>query len=102
MKQMFTISSEEENPFYTPRQEDFNISHLVTAFRETEEHWATRFMHAYGEHKLIKGGFTEENIDISKRGFIAIEDLVRYINYEMDSFFRNRDVYLIYHRLKKN
>jgi len=59
-------------------------------------------MHAYGEHKLIKGGFTEENIDISKRGFIAIEDLVRYINYEMDSFFRNRDVYLIYHRLKKN
>jgi hypothetical protein len=77
------------------------VKHLVAAFRETEEHWAACFLHKYVEGKLVKGGFTEENIDISKRGFIAIEDLVRYINYEMDSFFRNRDVYLIYTRFKK-
>ena len=34
-----------------------------------------------------------------RASMIVLEDLVRFINMEKDSFYRNRDLYLIYKRL---
>jgi len=39
-------------------------------------------------------------VDISNRGYISIEDLVRYLNCEVGTFYRNRDLFLIYLRFK--
>jgi hypothetical protein len=39
-------------------------------------------------------------IDIGRKGFVAVQDLVRLITMEMDVQCRNRDVYLIYQRLQ--
>ena len=38
-------------------------------------------------------------MDIDKKGFISVEDLVRFINVESDTYYRNRDLVLIYKRL---
>ena len=42
-----------------------------------------------------------EMIDINKKGYIVIEDLVRYINIESDEYYRNRDIYLIFKRFRE-
>jgi hypothetical protein len=35
------------------------------------------------------------------RGYIQIEDLVRVINMEEGTFYRNRDLYLVFQRMMK-
>lgn len=37
-------------------------------------------------------------IDINRKGYIVVEDIVRYINIESDEYYRNRDIYLIFKR----
>ena len=41
-----------------------------------------------------------KGMDIDRKGWISVEDLVRYINVESDQYYRNRDLILIYHRLE--
>jgi hypothetical protein len=38
---------------------------------------------------------------MDSKGYISIEDLVRIINMEQGTFFRNRDLYLIFQRLNR-
>lgn len=45
--------------------------------------------------------FVASKIDMEKKGYIELEDLVRFLNIESGIFFRNRDVFLIFRRLSK-
>lgn len=38
-------------------------------------------------------------MDIDRKGYVSVEDLVRFVNVESDQYFRNRDLVLIYKRL---
>lgn len=40
-----------------------------------------------------------DRLDMEGTGSVAIEDIVRLINMEEETFFRNRDLYLIYQRM---
>ena len=35
------------------------------------------------------------------KGYITVEDLVRIINMEQETFYRNRDLYLIFQRMTR-
>jgi hypothetical protein len=67
---------------------------------KTEEHWYSKIVHQYGRDNLEVNGLKEHMIDIGRKGFVAVQDLVRLITMEMDVQCRNRDVYLIYQRLQ--
>lgn len=41
-------------------------------------------------------------LDLELKGFLQIEDVVRYLNIETGKFYRNRDLVLIFKRLTKN
>ena len=43
-----------------------------------------------------------EKLDMDGKGFITVEDIVRIINMEEGTFFRNRDLYLVFQRLNRN
>jgi hypothetical protein len=43
-------------------------------------------------------GFVHEKLDLEKKGFINLEDFVRFLNFESGNFYRNRDLVLIFKR----
>lgn len=54
----------------------------------------------FDRSNLETAGFRSRNIDTTQKGYLNIEDLVRFLNVEMDVHYRTRDLYLIYLRLK--
>lgn len=40
-----------------------------------------------------------EKLDLERKGYFILEDLVRFLNMETGTFFRNRDLYLVFRRL---
>jgi hypothetical protein len=36
---------------------------------------------------------------LEKKGYVELEDLVRFLNMETGTFYRNRDIYLIFSRV---
>ncbi len=40
-------------------------------------------------------------LDLDKKGYILIEDLVRFLNIESGTFLRNRDLSIIFRRINK-
>lgn len=50
---------------------------------------------------LSKEGFKAEVLDLELKGYLQIEDIVRYLNIETGKFYRNRDLSLIFKRISK-
>jgi len=46
-------------------------------------------------------GFSEREIDLKKKGHINLGDLVRFLNLESGTFYRNRDLSLVFIRIAK-
>lgn len=51
--------------------------------------------------KLKADGFSIEDMDLNKKGYLNIEDLVCFINLYSGNFYRNREVSTTYRRLGK-
>ena len=43
--------------------------------------------------------FVGESLDLEKKGYIVLEDIVRFLNMETGTFYRNRDIFLIFRRI---
>lgn len=43
--------------------------------------------------------FASESLDLEKKGYIVLEDIVRFLNMETGTFYRNRDIFLIFRRI---
>jgi hypothetical protein len=56
----------------------------------------------FNRSQLKAEGFTLEKFDLEKKGYINMEDLVRFLNFESGNFYRNRDLVLIFKRLLNN
>jgi hypothetical protein len=70
---------------------------LVEAYIESETHW-NRICRSGSFSKLIQNNWIME-IDTDKKGYANLADLVRFINFSTQSFFKNRDLALIFKRL---
>ena len=94
------MAPEEQNSFYRPQPKDYSYSQLVQAYIEAEMNWRKSILHNYEFIKHHETNFREENVDLRRRGYISPEDLLRFFNAELDTFYRNKDIYLIYQRFK--
>jgi hypothetical protein len=50
----------------------------------------------FEREKLQAEGFVARRVDYGEKGYLEIEDLVRFVNWELDSQIRNRDMFLIF------
>lgn len=48
---------------------------------------------------LLNDDFNAVMLDLEKKGYIVLEDIVRFLNMETGTFYRNRDIYLIFRRI---
>jgi hypothetical protein len=48
---------------------------------------------------LLNDEFNAVMLDLEKKGYIVLEDIVRFLNMETGTFYRNRDIYLIFRRI---
>jgi hypothetical protein len=95
-REIFTMSQEEDNPFHTAKDLSGSYSQLVNNFLSSEKFWIENLQHRYSKPEIES---TIRGIDADKKGAILIEDMVRFINFESDQYYRNRDLSLIYRRL---
>jgi hypothetical protein len=56
--------------------------------------------HSWSLWELRESKFTAENLDQARKGGITLEDLTFYLNTELDGNYRNRDLMLIFNRLR--
>lgn len=68
------------------------MKYLVETFLKAEEHWSSEICNSFDYKLLKKQGFLEENIAWNKKDYISLEDLTRYANLELKSFFHNREL----------
>jgi Ca2+-binding EF-hand superfamily protein len=61
-----------------------------------EKFWAENLQHKYSRLELESSIY---RIDIGNKGRIEVGDIVRFINFESDQYYRNRDLSLIFKRL---
>jgi hypothetical protein len=38
-------------------------------------------------------------LDLEKKGYVVLEDIVRFLNMETGTFYRNRDLFLIFRKI---
>lgn len=43
--------------------------------------------------------FKQDRVDLERKGYLTVEDFVRFLNIETGTFYRNRDLILIFRRL---
>lgn len=63
---------------------------------DSESHWIDKIQKNFEAVEIE--GFVKA-MDIDRKGYVSVEDLVRFVNVESDQYFRNRDLVLIYKRL---
>ena len=49
--------------------------------------------------QLTSCGFSAKNLDIERKGFIEADDLTRFINMELNKYYRKRDLWLVWERI---
>lgn len=45
--------------------------------------------------------FTMNTLDLEKKGYVVLEDIVRFLNMETGTFYRNRDLFLIFKKISE-
>ncbi len=69
-QEIFSLSEDEENPFYTARDCDFTIASLVEAFLECESHWFEHVIKKFEREKLQAEGFVARRVDYGEKGYL--------------------------------
>lgn len=74
------MTEAENNPFYSIREGDSSIEEVVSAYLKSYKHW-TNFIHKkFDRRKLGEKKFCLSSLDLDKKGYIMLEDLVRFMN----------------------
>lgn len=78
------------------------ISDIETAaksFANSEKHWTKSIYRKFSRAALLDDDFRSDKLDLDKKGYLVLEDFVRFLNMETGTFFRNRDIFCIFKRL---
>ena len=95
----FTVQECENNPFFSGNSFEGSLEGLADAYLEATAHWESVIRGKFERSSLLEAGFSAGRMDLEKKGFIELADVVRFLNIESGSFYRNRDIYLIFQRL---
>lgn len=53
---------------------------MVAAYTESTSHWESKVKGQFERGSLLGGGFTQGKMDLERKGFVELEDLVRLLN----------------------
>ena len=109
-EEIFKATIEEHNPFFASRclkesqtnnfQQKEKLKKFVDAYVESQTHWRNQIFQQFDRNVLSLQKFDiKDTLDMEKKGWISIGDLVRFINIGTGQFFRTRDFQLVYKRL---
>lgn len=98
-KAEFEVSEEEDNPFYSVRESEESYQCLVNRWLKSEKYWQENILGQFNLREFQVEKFTEDKVDLEKKGYFVVEDLVRFLNMETGTFYRNRDLILVFRRL---
>jgi len=100
IEEEFSLAEDENDPFFSFREEGHNFKTLVTDYVESKCYWEKTILHHWDNAELLKDEQLTHQLDYDHKGFICIEDLVRLLNMQSSTFYRNRDLFLIYERFR--
>ena len=95
----FSNSLEEHNPFYSSRNFSETASSAVEKYLRAQQYWKTHFLHQFDVRQMREEHFEEGKLDLEKKGYLTVEDFVRFLNIETGTFYRNRDLILLFRRM---
>ena len=67
----------------------------------SRRHWNDKISNKFSKDHLESEGFSVSKLDLDRKGYILVEDLVRFLNIESGTFLRNRDVSIIFKRINE-
>jgi len=76
------------------------LEDLVNNYIICNKNWKEKIQHQWSINNLKAEGLIQR-LDMDGNGYIKVEDLVRVINMEEGTFYRNRDLYLVFQRMMK-
>jgi hypothetical protein len=95
------VTDEEDNPFYELKRSEETFSHLVEQWMKAEDNWRESIVGKFEVGQIDVERLVSERMDLGKKGFLVLEDVVRFMNLETGTFFRNRDLVMAFRRLAK-
>ncbi len=96
------MEEKEDNPFFSVTSQNFDIEEVARSYIECEKNWKKNLYRKFNKNALEHEDFNSLSIDLDKKGYIVLEDLVRWLNMETGTFFRNRDLFTIFKRMSSN
>lgn len=64
-------------------------------------HWTEEIANQFDLKEFEVEKFSVDKVDMERKGYFTVEDLVRFLNMETGTFYRNRDLILIFKRFTK-
>lgn len=99
LREEFSLQESENNPFFSVTDNKCDCKSLVSSYLLARTHWNEKISRQFSAEQLGREGFSCGRVDFDGKGYIQVEDLVRFLNVESGSFLRNRDVSLIFRRI---
>jgi hypothetical protein len=102
VEEEFAVHEKEDNPFFSVSSHDYNLETAAAAYARSEKHWRRNILRKFNRRALEEEELNSHSLDLDKKGYLVLEDLVRFLNMETGTFFRNRDLVPIFRRLCGN
>ena len=78
-----------------------SLKSLIENWQKAEDFWRENIAHCYNLKEFEAEKFSLDKVDLERKGYFSVEDLVRFLNMETGTFYRNRDLILIFRRFTK-
>ena len=78
------------------------MKEAAQAWLQSIQHWEQHILHSFSLKEFKVEKFCCEKVDLERKGYFTVEDLVRFLNMETGSFYRNRDLILIFKRFTQS
>lgn len=98
----FDVQEKEDNPFFSVSSQGYDIEEVARSYIASEKNWRKSLSKKFNKSAMEKEDFSGLSIDLDKKGYMVLEDLVRFLNMETGTFFRNRDLFSIFRRMSNN
>jgi hypothetical protein len=73
----------------------------VEQWARAEQNWCQNIAGQFKVEQIDIERLVGEKMDLGKKGYLFVEDIVRFLNLETGNFLRNRDLVMAYRRLTK-
>ena len=66
------MTEDENNPFYSVRENESDIDHVVDSYIKSQRHWKNQVYKKFEKKKLIETNFSLKTIDLDRKGYISL------------------------------